>query len=231
MVAEPDASRIGGAAPRGGALMAGRLARFLRLEQAKTGAGPAHELATAARFRGEPSGIALEPDFGEHPFLRCPRCQADNTRYAERCQNCQARLTGEDVRDWNARFWAARQPAEVEKPARKAAQLPTPDAQRLLGEAIAREVGERERARLSWWGSESMPDATPAGMRLLAMLPTRPARVMVAAVALAAFAAGALAALDASHRPALRGAGLLMSLLLLVLFTPNPPRRRRRDLS
>ena len=164
--------------------MAGRLARFLRLEQPKTGAGPAHELATAARFRGEPSGIA-----------------------------------------------SARQTADAGKPASEAAQLPTLDAQRLLGEAIAREVGERERARLSWWGSETMPDATPAGMRLLAMLPTRRARVMVAAVALAAFAAGALAALDGSHRPALRAAGLLMSLLLLVVFTPNPPRRRRRDLS
>jgi len=160
--------------------MAGRLGRFLRLEQPKSGGGAPHELATAARFREEPSGIAL-----------------------------------------------AGPSAQVTKRASESARPLTPEAQRLLGEAIAREVGERERARLSWWGSESMRDATPAGIRLLSMLPTRRARVMVAAVALAAFAAGALAALDGSHRPALRGAGLLISLLLLVLFAPNLPRRRR----
>lgn len=206
--------------------MAGRLGRFLKLEQPQKGAdGPAHEVANVARFRGEPSGMALEPDFGEQPFLRCPRCEADNTRYAERCQNCQAPLTGEEVRAWNEQFWAARQTADVGKT--PAAEPLTPDAQRLLGEAIAREVGERERARLSWWGSETVHDATPIGVRLLAMLPTSRARIAVAAVAIAAFAAGALAALNASHRPALRGAGLVVSMLLLLLFTPNLPRRRR----
>lgn len=206
--------------------MAGRLARFLKLEQPQKGAeGPPHEVANAARFRGEPSGMALEPDFGEQPFLRCPRCEADNTRYAERCQNCQAPLTGEDVRAWNEQFWAARQAADVGKA--EAVQPLTPEAQRLLGEAIAREVGERERARLSWWGSETAHDSTPFGLRLLALLPTRRARVMVAAAAIATFAASALAALDGSHRPALRGAGLVVSMLLLLLFTPNLPRRRR----
>ncbi|HET7785566.1 MAG TPA: hypothetical protein VFL36_06310 [Myxococcales bacterium] len=211
--------------------MAGRLARFLKLEQPQRGAeAPQHEVATVARFRGEPSGIALEPDFGEQPFLRCPQCEADNTRYAERCQNCQARLTGEDVRAWNAQLWAARKTAEAEtaksEPAQVAQPL-TPDAQRLLGEAIAREVGERERARLSWWSSETARDATPAGMRLLAMLPTRRARTVVGAAALLTFVAGALVALAPGHHPAVRGAGLLVSMLLLVLFTPNLPRRNR----
>jgi hypothetical protein len=206
--------------------MAGRFGRFLKLEQPQKDAGrPPHEVANAARFRGEPSGVALEPDFGEQPFLRCPRCEADNTRYAERCQNCQGPLTGEEVRAWNEQFWAARQAADVGKS--EAAEPLPPDAQRLLGEAIAREVGERERARLSWWGSETVHDSTPVGVRLLAMLPTRRARVTVAAVALATFAAGALTALGASHRPALRGAGLVVSMLLLLLFTPNLSRRHQ----
>jgi hypothetical protein len=208
--------------------MARGLGRFLKLEQRQKGAeGPPHEIVTAARFRGEPSGIALEPDFGEQPFLRCPRCEADNTRHAERCQNCQARLTGEDVRAWNEQFWAARQAADATKTEVDAAQPAMPETQRLLGEAIAREVGERERTRLSWWASETAGDSTSVGMRLLAMLPTRRARVMVAAAALAAFAGGVLAALKASHRPGLRGAGLVVSMLLLLLFTPNLPRRRR----
>jgi hypothetical protein len=211
--------------------MAGRLARFLKLEQPqKVAEAPQHELATAARFRGEPSGIALEPDFGDQPFLRCPRCEADNTRYAERCQNCQSRLTGEDVRAWNAQLWAARKAADVESAKSEPAQVAqalTPDAQRLLGEAIAREVGERERARLSWWNSDAASDATPAGMRLLAMLPTRGARTMAGAAALMTFVAGALVALAPGHHPAIRGAGLVVSMLLLVLFTPNLPRRNR----
>ncbi len=152
--------------------MARGLGRFLKLEQRQKAAeGPPHEIATAARFRGEPSG-------------------------------------------------AARTGAET-------AQPPTPEAQRLLGEAIAREVAERERARLSWWASDTAGDSTPAGMRLLAMLPTRRARVTVVAVALAAFAGGLLAALNGTHRAGLRGAGLLVSMLLLLLFAPNPPRRRR----
>lgn len=209
--------------------MAGRLARFLKLEERQKGAeGPPHEVANTARFRGEPSGMVLEPDFGEQPFLRCPRCEADNTRYAERCQNCQAPLRGEDVLAWNAQFWAARQAAAVvPKTDTQPVQPLTPDAQRLLGEAIAREVGERERARLSWWGSGTAHDSTPVGMRLLAMLPTRRARGIVAVAALVMFAVGALAALGGSHRPAVRGAGLVVSMLLLLLFTPNLPRRHR----
>ncbi|HET9751760.1 MAG TPA: hypothetical protein VFP52_02315, partial [Myxococcales bacterium] len=107
--------------------MAGRLARFLKLEQPQKDAEvPRHEVATTARFRGEPSGIALEPDFGDQPFLRCPQCEADNTRYAERCQNCQARLSGEDVRAWNAQLWAARQAAEVERSKSEPAQVTQP---------------------------------------------------------------------------------------------------------
>jgi hypothetical protein len=209
--------------------MAGRLGRFLKLEQPqKRAEAPQHEVATAARFRGEPSGIALEPDFGDQPFLRCPRCEADNTRYAERCQNCQERLTGEDVRAWNAQLWAARKAAAVATPEpAQVAQPLTAEAQRLLGEAIAREVGARERARLSWWSPDTARDATPAGMRLLAMLPTRRARAMVGAAALVMFVAGALVALAPGHHPAVRGAGLVVSMLLLVLFTPNLPRRRR----
>ncbi|HEY6910109.1 MAG TPA: hypothetical protein VI356_12115 [Myxococcales bacterium] len=209
--------------------MAGPLSRFLKLEQPQKGPdGPPHEVANTARFRGEPSGLVLEPDFGEQPFLRCPRCEADNTRYAERCQNCQAPLGGEDVRAWNERFWTARQAADPGKT--EPGQTSTPDAQRLLGEAIAREVGERERARLSWWSPESTHDSTPLGVRLLAMLPTRRTRVTLAALTMATFAAAAWAALDGSHRPAVRGAGLVISMLLLLLFTPNLPRRgHRRD--
>ena len=117
MVAEPDAPGFGGAAARGGALMARGLGRFLKLEQRQKAAeGPPHQIATAARFRAEPSGAAR---------------------------------TG-----------------------RGGGAAADAGSQRLLGEAIAREVAERERARLSWWVSDTAGGSTPAGMRLLAMLPT-----------------------------------------------------------
>ena len=90
--------------------MAGRLTRFLKLERPRRpDEAPHHEVATTARFTGPPSGMALEMDHGEQPFLRCPRCEADNTRYADRCVNCQAPLVGDDVRAWNERLWAERQ--------------------------------------------------------------------------------------------------------------------------
>jgi len=61
--------------------MAGRLTRFLNLERPhRPGEAPKHEVATKARFTGEPSGMVLEPDLGERPFLRCPRCEADSAR-------------------------------------------------------------------------------------------------------------------------------------------------------
>src|SRR5207245_3697896 len=110
MVEEPDAARVRGAAAGGGRLMAGRLTRFIKLERPRRpDEAPHHEVAPTAPFTGPPSGMALEMDHGEQPFLRCPRCEADNTRYADRCVNCQAPLVGDDVRAWNERLWAERQ--------------------------------------------------------------------------------------------------------------------------
>jgi hypothetical protein len=212
--------------------MAGRLTRFLNLERPHVpGETPQqHPVATPARFTGEPSGIALEPDFGEQPFLRCPRCEADNSRYAERCTNCRAPLTGEDVRAWNERLWAERKAQRAHDDAALVqAQAAGPDLveqNRRLGEALAREVGERERGRMSFWGNGSQ-DATPIGFRLLSLLPTTQSRIVAGALAAITFIAAAGAALSARGHPRLQGAGFIVGLLLLVLFTPNLPRRRR----
>ena len=213
--------------------MAGRLSRFLNLErQHVAGEKPApHELSTPARFTGEPSGIALEPDFGEQPFLRCPRCEADNSRYAERCSNCRGPLTGEDVRAWNERLWAERKAQKAhDEAALLQARASAPDLieqNRRLGEALAREVGERERARMSWWWGNGSQDLTPIGFRLLSLLPTTRSRIVAGAFAALTFVAAAGAALGARGHPRLQGAGFIVGMLLLVLFTPNVPRRRR----
>jgi hypothetical protein len=210
--------------------MAGRLTRFLNLERPhRPGEGPKHEVATKARFTGEPSGMALEPDLGEQPFLRCPRCEADNSRYAERCLNCQAPLMGEDVRAWNERLWAERKAAQAqEQPAaRHQRETALLQQNRLLGEALARQVAERERTRLSWWSGAS--DFTPVGLRLLSLLPTSRARVLAGAVAFGTFLGGAITAFVARKHPMLQGAGLVVALLMVVLFAPNTRYRRWWD--
>ena len=216
--------------------MAGRLTRFLNLERPHAPGEkppPPHEVATKARFTGEPSGIATEPDFGEQPFLRCPRCEADNTRYAQRCTNCQTPLTGEDVRAWNERLWAERKAQRAQEEAARRQAHPSGDdllrQNRMLGEALAREVAEREQARLSWWwsGTSGSYDATPIGMRLLSLLPSTQARIVAGAVAAVTFVGAVAAALTARGHPRLQIAGFVVGALLLVLFTPNVPRRRR----
>ncbi len=207
--------------------MAGRLTRFLNLERPhRPGEAPKHEVATKARFTGEPSGMVLEPDFGERPFLRCPRCEADSSRYADRCFNCQEPLTGEDVRAWNEQLWAKRK-AQQQSVARDQGEAALLQQNRLLGEALAREVAERERTRLSWWSGAD--DFTPVGMRLLSLFPTTRGRVLAGAVAFAAFLGGAITAFVARKHPMLQGAGFVVALLMVVLFTPNTRYRRWWD--
>ena len=207
--------------------MAGRLTRFLNLERPhRPGEAPKHEVATKARFTGEPSGMVLEPDFGERPFLRCPRCEADSSRYADRCFNCQEPLTGEDVRAWNEQLWAKRR-AQQQSVARDQGEAALLQQNRLLGEALAREVAERERTRLSWWSGAN--DFTPVGVRLLSLFPTTRGRLLAGAVAFAAFLGGAITAFVARKHPMLQGAGFVVALLMVVLFTPNTRYRRWWD--
>jgi hypothetical protein len=215
--------------------MAGRLTRFLNLERPRRpGEAPHHEVATTARFKGEPSGMALEKDHGEQPFLRCPRCEADNSRFERRCINCQAPLDGEDVRDWNEKLWAARRAQAAQERAQVAqrhAQRTLTEEEllqqnRMLGEALAREIGERERVRLGW-GSTGFDDSTPIGVRLLSLLPTTSARVMAGLIIGGVFLGCAVLAYSGPRHSPLRIAGFVVDLVLVLLFSPNVPRYRR----
>lgn len=204
--------------------MAGRLTRFLKVEQRrKPGEAPPHEIATKARFSGETSGLATEPDLGEQPFLRCPRCEADNSRYAERCFNCQAPLTGEEVRAWNAQLWAKRKAEEAAAP-RPLAQ-PTQEELRARGEAIAQQILDSERARM-WWLPRPL-DPTPIGVKLLGLLPTTQARVIGGAITAGVFVGAASIAYSAHQHPQLRIGAFIVAALLVLLFTPNVPSYRR----
>jgi len=208
--------------------MAGRLTRFLTIERPhRPGDGPKHEVATTARFSGEPPTMALERDFGEQPFLRCPGCEADNSRYAERCQNCHRPLTDEDVRAFNEKLWAERKAQQVlEQAARGDAQSAAEQMRQnqLLGEALAREVGARERTRLFWMSDENF-DRTPIGVRLLSLLPTAGARRIAGGLAFLLFVASMWTAIAAHGHPKLQSAGFVAALAVIALFVPGRGRR------
>ena len=221
--------------------MAGRLTRFLNLERPrKPDDTPAHGVATRARFTGEEppaaspdemfraeretqlqSGVEIDTtDAAEQPFLRCPVCEADNSKFAVKCINCQSRLDSDDVRAWNARLWQARRAARVLE------QQPPPqvllERNRLLGESIAQEVAEHERLRMNW---TEPGNSTPLGMRLLELIPNQNARFAVALALVGTFfGAGTLAYVERNH-PVLQTVAIVVAISLLVLFTPN---RRRR---
>jgi hypothetical protein len=220
--------------------MAGRLTRFLNLERArKPDLTPPHGVVTRARFSGEEppapdfaaqraaqleSGVELDAHpLTEQPFLRCPVCEADNSKYAVRCINCAAHLDTDQVRDWNARLWAERQKAAAAEPPPTPPLLPS--EQRALGEALAQEVAQRERARLSW----TPGDTTPLGLRLLQLIPDPNARFAAAMGMVATFLGAGAVALAAHGHSGLRAGGTVVALALFALFMPNTRRRRWWD--
>lgn len=238
--------------------------RFGALEEPGTPPGrgappPGAPLATPAgapvasghtdRFRpAAERPLEVEDRHGEaQPFVRCARCETDSSRFAARCSTCGEPLDTDAQRAFNERLWAERRAvAEAEVEARAAreaaleqARVEAAQARQAMGEALAREVGARERRRLEgggfgepdfgpgagggerWgegrWGGGA-PGGLPFGLRLLATLP--PPWGVVTGVGAVALAAGLFLV-----RPA---AGLVVGALLLSLVTPGGWRRRRR---
>ena len=151
------------------------LLRFLRLEPRKEGGeapavdreavDPAIERLGAERKERYASGMEIAEQAPEaQPFLRCAICEADNSRFAEKCMNCGAPLTTDEQRTYNEALWAARR-------AEQAAARPPPidpKGNRALGEELARAVANREEERVSWMAGQRN---SSAGMRILAALP------------------------------------------------------------
>src|SRR5438067_1803471 len=149
--------------------MAGRPTRFFNLERARKPQGtPAHWGVTRERFGAGPptpqqidrgfreareaqleSGVEIEKaSADEQPFLRCPVCEADNSKYAVKCLNCSQRLDTDEARAWNERFWRERRgEMQVQRGAEQALeerQDQARNAQRALGEVLARQVAQTE---------------------------------------------------------------------------------------
>jgi hypothetical protein len=191
------------------------------------------------RFRPEPER-GLELDLSDHdsqPFIRCAACETDNFRTAVRCSTCGAELDTEPQRDFNRRFWAARKAeaaAEAEAVAARRLLLEQDQVQstvmaRQAAESMARQVGDAERRRLEregflpgWspapvdWSAEGRPQDTPAGVRLLRLLPDG-WRVPTGV---------ALVLLPVLLAMVFLPAGLLVGAVMLALF--SPPRWRTR---
>ena len=219
--------------------MAGRLTRFLNLEKArKPGDTPAHGVVSKERFSGEAppavppedffraeraaqldSGVEIDahPD-SEQPFLRCPRCESDNSKFAVKCLNCQRPLDTEEVHAWNARLWAARQRARAQEPR----PPPAVDQQRLLGEAIARRMAETEGARLQ------LDDRTPLGLRLLQEIADPNVRFAVAMGMVATFFGAGIVVYVAQGHTVVQAVGTIVAGALFILFMPRSSRRNSR---
>ncbi len=193
------------------------------------------------RFRPEPErGLELDrSDHDSQPFIRCAACETDNFRTATRCSTCGAGLDTDAQRDFNRRFWAARRAeAAVEAEASAARRVVIEEDQarsavlaRQAAESLARQVGDAERRRLEgegympgWgrvaspadWSGDGRPQETPAGVRLLRLLPDGwrvPAGV-------------ALVLLPVLLALVFMPAGVLVGAVVLALF--SPPRWRTR---
>ena len=104
-----------------------------------------------------PAPVELLPaDEARRPFTRCMRCGMDHNAFATECTGCGASLDTPAQREFNERLWRERQAERAEEARREAEREAARGAEtgalaasrRAMGEAIAREVGERERQRL-----------------------------------------------------------------------------------
>jgi hypothetical protein len=155
--------------------------RFETLEEATPPDRPPftpHSAGALERFTPQPDPpLAIQAPDAEQPFVRCPRCGADSVRHAVVCRQCESRLDTDQAQAFNLRVWeeirAAREREATESAHRRqqadaAAQADAAERRRLI-EALAADVGARERARLElegpwfragpgWWGLSQLRD-------------------------------------------------------------------------
>ena len=223
--------------------MAGRFTRFLKLERPHQRGEQQSPVANVDRFapedrRAPGSGIAIDEEPADaQPFLRCARCEMDNTRFAETCANCGADLHTPEQELYNRQLWQKRRAeaaAEVEA-VKKMHQPPPPvdaelaretmraqDPRYALGEVLAREVADREEARLAWMAGGMN---VPFGIRALAAM--SPRWRWRAGIAVALWLAGTGLAALRTHHPTPMWLFFGTLAVLLALFTPSRPRRLR----
>jgi hypothetical protein len=209
---------------------AGTAERFEGVERP----GPAPEAPRSSgadldRFGPEPPPRIelLETESGAQPFTRCMRCGMDHGVFATVCTGCNASLDTPAQREFNEKLWARRreeaareEAAATERKAREErAHAELAGAQRAMGEALAREVAEKERWRLGrgegWgdsWSSGYL--GPPLGLRLLQALPDW--RWQLGAVLAGVAVVGGLGAFGLRGHPGALLAAVLLGIVLVV---------------
>lgn len=240
-----------GAAPPGDAGEPAEAAKHEPGASAPPGGAPGSVSAgpVAGRF-GEPPARAPEvatPASDAQPFVRCYRCETDNSIYAEHCSTCSAELDTPEQRRFNEALWTERrqQAAQLDDEVRRLreasarAEEEAHRARRQMGELIAREVGRQERDRLDrdgydggrWgqgrggWGmGEPVErDRRPIGIRLLFAIED-PGRRLLAIAAVVSVFVFLVAAAFMSR--ALSGLLWIAIFLFAVFFAPRNRRWR-----
>lgn len=193
------------------------------------------------RFKpAEERPLELATVGAQQPFMRCMKCEADNTNFAERCFNCGDDLTTDAQRTFNDRFWEKRQAAEAEDrqaaAERESARAEDEARQRKeladLKVKAATELAAAERLRVqaSLGGSPDLESSfggwTPYGVRILQRIQNPLVRlgVIVGSVGVPAVLVASSSPGHTAFRVGLAGFGILAFLLTppLLLF------RRRR---
>jgi hypothetical protein len=225
--------------------MAGRFARFMRLERPHQPGEQHTPVANAERFAPEkswPPGSGIEIDEApadEQPFLRCAQCEMDNTRYAQHCSKCGAALHTPEQDLYNRQLWQKRQaeaqaehealqrmrqPPVTPEPGLARQQLPKSDPRYALGEVLAEQVRQREEDKLSWMTGTTGYPAVPLGLRIAAAMPSR--WRWFSGSALLCWLAGTGAVALWTHHPTPTWLFFGTVILLVLLFSPARPRRR-----
>ena len=150
--------------------------RFNRMEPERapgTPSPPPPQGAAAERFQRQVSEppLALDTrDQGEQLFIRCMRCEADNSRYAQECTRCGASFQTAEQRAFNETFWQRRQ-AEVAVEAEAVARFhdhreQEAEIQRRQREAVQAQAFEMMKAE-GRGGFREGSSHLPPGVRLL----------------------------------------------------------------
>ena len=207
--------------------------RIAGVERPRSGGDPTARSRSGARLERfgpepEPTLELVEAD-GRRPFIRCRRCGMDSNVFATACQGCTASLDTPEQHEFDERFWTARQ-AEAEREDRDAAarrelraraEEEDARARRAMGEAIAREVGDRERRRLDRWsGGGSSGAWSPLGLRLLRFIVPE-SRWHLAVLAVAAGLAAVLAGYGIQAHSVVLGVAGAIALVLLLIHAPE----------
>ena len=177
------------------------LSRFQRLERARRAEEPARH-TTAERFRvieplaaiPDPHGgdlarfapplerpLELQPQSDAQPFVRCPSCGVDSPLGARRC-TCGTALDTLEAVAFNTALWDRHRDEvarhEAEQTRSRAEQLEDArrrqEEKRALGEALAREIAEREGVTPAARVSRAAGAVLLLGVLALVLLPRGP---------------------------------------------------------